>query len=180
VSDSRPEFSVREGCRPIVVHCHNEAAEGRFLAAEISALLKYKHYSPGDICVVARNRHYRALAVTSLKGAGIPVYLFRDPEAGEVLPDENAVRVSSLHGAKGHEFGTVFVVGAVEGVLPLASELDPQAKSSEAAVLYMGMTRARDLLYLSHSDIDRHDKRLSRSSFIALIARWCDFAEFRR
>ena len=180
VLDLRPEFSVREGCRPVVVHCSDEGAEGRFLAAEIAALLKYKHYSPEDICVVARNRHYRALAVASLKGAGIPVYLFRDPEAGEVSPDENAVRVSSLHGAKGHEFGTVFVVGAAEGVIPLGSKIDPQTMSSEAAVLYVGMTRARDLLYLSHSGIDRHGKRPSRSSFIDLIAKWCDFAEFRR
>jgi len=180
VSDLRPEFSVREGCRPIAVRCSDEAAEGRFLAAEIAALLKYKHYSPGDICVVARNRHYRALAVASLKGAGIPVYLFRDPEAGEVSPDENAVRVSSLHGAKGHEFGTVFVVGAVEGVIPLGSEIDAQTMSSEAAVLYVGMTRARDLLYLSYSGVGGHGKSLSRSSFIGLIAKWCDFAEFRR
>jgi len=180
VSDLRPEFSVREGCRPIVVRCPDEAAESRFLAAQVAALLKYKHYSPGDICVVARNRHSRELAVASLKGAGIPVYLFRDPEAGEVSPDENAVRVSSLHGAKGHEFGTVFVIGAVEGVIPLGSELDAQTMSSEAAVLYVGMTRARDLLYLSHSAIDRHRKRYSRSSFIDVISRWCDFGEFRR
>ena len=73
-------------------------------------------------------------------------------------PDENAVRVSSLHGAKGHEFGTVFVVGAVEGVIPLGSEIDTQTTSSEAAVLYVGMTRARDLLYLSHSGIGGHGK----------------------
>ncbi len=177
VSDLRPEFSVREGCRPIVVRCTDEAAESRFLAAEVAALLKYKHYSPGDICVVARNRRSRELAVASLKGAGIPVYLF---QAGEVSPDENAVRVSSLHGAKGHEFGTVFVIGAVEGGIPLGSELDAQTMSSEAAVLYVGMTRARDLLYLSHSAIDRHGKRCSRSSFIDVISRWCDFAEFRR
>jgi superfamily I DNA/RNA helicase len=179
-SDLRPEFSVREGCRPIVVRCSDEAAEGRLLAAEIAALLKYKHYSPEDICVLARNRHYRALAVSSLKGAGIPVYSLRDPEAGEVSLDKNAIRVSSLHGAKGHEFGTVFVIGAVEGVIPLGSDIDAQTASSEAAVLYVGMTRARDLLYLSHSGIDQSGKRLSRSSFIDLIAKWCDFAEFRR
>jgi superfamily I DNA/RNA helicase len=180
VADLRPEFSVREGSRPIVVRCSDEAAEGRFLAAEIAALLKYKHYSPGDICIVARNRHFRALAFESLKAAGIPVYLFRDPEAGEVSPDENAVRVSSLHGAKGHEFGTVFVVGAVEGVIPFGADMDAQTMSSESAVLYVGMTRARDLLYLSYSEIDMRGKHLSRSSFIDVIARWCDFAAFRR
>lgn len=180
VPDLRPEFSIREGCRPIVVRCTEEGAEARFLAAEIAALLKYKHYSPGDICVLARNRHYRDLALASLKGADIPVYLFRDPDAGEVSPDENAVRVSSLHGAKGHEFGTVFVVGAAEGIIPLGSGLDAQTLSSEAAVLYVGMTRARDLLYLSYSALDRYGRNLSRSTFIDLIARWCDFAEFRR
>jgi superfamily I DNA/RNA helicase len=82
-----------------------------------------------------------------------------------VSPDESAVRVSSLHGAKGHEFGTVFVIGAVEGVIPLGSDLDAQTMSSEAAVLYVGMTRARDLLYLSHSETERHGQRLSRSFF---------------
>lgn len=75
-----------------------------------------------------------------------------------VSPDEDAVRVSSLHGAKGHEFGTVFVMGAVEGVVPFGSNLDPQSMSSELAVLYVGITRARDLLYLSHAEIDRHGK----------------------
>lgn len=179
-TDLKPEFSVREGTRPIVVRCPDEVAESRFLAAEVTALLRYKHYTPRDICILARNRHYRALAVTSLRAAGIPVYLFRDPDAGEVLPDRNAVRVSSLHGAKGHEFGTVFVAGAVESVIPLGSDLDPQNASSEAAVLYVGMTRARDLLYLSHAVTDRAGKSLSRSSFIDRISKWCDFAEFIR
>ena len=180
ISDARPEFSVREGCRPIVVCCSNEAAESRFLAAEIGALLKYKHYGPRDICVLARNRHYRELAIESLRSAGIPAYLFRDPEAGEVSPDEDAVRISSLHGAKGHEFGTVFIIGAVEGVIPLGQNLDAQNMSSEAAVLYVGMTRARDLLYLSHSVINQHNLGLTRSSFIDLIRKWCDFAGFQR
>jgi superfamily I DNA/RNA helicase len=180
VADARPEFSVREGCRPIVVRCADETSEGQFLAKEIAALLKYKHYSPRDICVVARNNRYRELAIASLKAADIPVYLFRDPEAGEVSPDQNAVRVSSLHGAKGHEFGSVFVFGVVDGVIPLRSAMDAQNVSSEAAVLYVGMTRARDLLYLSYSAIDVRGKPLSRSSFVELIAQWCDFAEFRR
>ncbi|MBE7542264.1 MAG: AAA family ATPase [Bryobacteraceae bacterium] len=180
IADARPEFSVREGCRPIVVCCPDEAAEGRFLATEISALLKYKHYTPRDLCVVARNRHYRELALKSLRTANIPAFLFRDPEAGEVAPDQDAVRVSSLHGAKGHEFGTVFVVGAVDGIIPLRSAVDTQAVASEAAVLYVGMTRARDLLYLSHSLKAGYGKPLTRSSFIDLISPWCDFADFRR
>jgi superfamily I DNA/RNA helicase len=54
------------------------------------------------------------LALASLKGAGFPVYLFRDSEAGEAAPTQDSVRISSLDGAKGHDFGTVFLVGVVE------------------------------------------------------------------
>lgn len=43
LADARPEFRVCEGCRPIIVRCSDEAAERRFLATEIAALLKYKH-----------------------------------------------------------------------------------------------------------------------------------------
>ena len=62
----------------------------------------------------------------------------------------------------------------------VATFMDAQTMSSEAAVLYVGMTRARDLLYLSYSEIDMRGKHLSRSSFIEVIAKWCDFAAFRR
>jgi superfamily I DNA/RNA helicase len=178
--DANPEFSVREGCRPIIVRCEDETAEQRFLASEVHALLKYKHYTPRDICVVARNRHCRELALEALRNAAIPVYQFRDPEAGEVLPDQNAVRISSLHGAKGHEFGTVFVFGFEQGIIPQKSAIDPQSKASEAAVLYVGMTRARDLLYLSYSRADRNRRPQSVSSFAELIGRNCDIANFRR
>lgn len=178
IADARPEFSVREGCRPMVVRCETTADEGKFLATEIAALLRYKHYTPRDICVLARNRAYRELAVASLREAGLPVQLVRDPEAGEVAADENAIRVSSLHGAKGHEFGSVFVIGAVEGVIPLGSAVDASNAASEAAVLYVGMTRARDLLYISHAATDTKGKAQRRSSFIDLVALWCDFARY--
>lgn len=180
VAEAQPEFSVREGCRPIVVKCSDEAAECRFLSTEIAALLKYKHYTPRDICVLARSRRYRDLALEALTKAKIPAYLFRDPEAGEVSPDQNAVRVSSLHGAKGHEFGSVIIIGLVEGVIPLKLARDTQTVSSEAAVLYVGMTRARDLLYLSYSSVGDREQALRRSSFVDLISGKCDFAEFRR
>jgi superfamily I DNA/RNA helicase len=122
---------------------------------------------------------YRELALASLRGAGLPVQLVRDPVAGEVAADENAIRVSSLHGAKGHEFGSGFVVGAIEGVLPLRSAVQADDVSSEAAVLYVGMTRARDLLYISHSLADANGKAQRRSSFVDLISPWCDFARYR-
>ena len=179
VADAHPEFSVREGVKPIVVRCKDEAAETRFLATEVAALLKYQHYTPGDICVVARNRHFRELAVDALRGAGIPVFQFQTFAMGEVSAEQDAVRVSSLHGAKGHEFGTVFVVGAVDGVIPQRAAQDADALTGEAAILYVGMTRARDLLYLSHSEEDSNHRACKRSSFIDRIAKAVDEVVYR-
>jgi superfamily I DNA/RNA helicase len=178
-SDARPEFSVREGSRPIVVRCKDEAAEGRFIASEVAALLRYEHYTPRDICVLGRNRHYRDLALRSLREAGIPASTFQSSPIGEVLGDEEAVRVSSLHGAKGHEFGSVLVVGAVEGVIPQHMAKDVDSLSGEAAVLYVGMTRARELLYLSYSSTDRWGGKTARSSFIDRMSHYLDFVDFQ-
>lgn len=179
-ADLRPEYSVREGHRPIVVRCPDEKAEARFLAMEIAALLRYMHYAPGDICVLARNRHYRHLALTALQQAGIPVYEFTRGPTGDVTADQDAVRVSTLHGAKGHEFGAVFIVGVVEHVLPHRSAVDNDAIGTEAALFYVGITRARDIVYVSHSERADGTRRLVRSSFIERIKASCDFATFNR
>jgi len=178
-SDARPEFSVREGSRPIVVRCKDEESEGRFIASEIAALLRYKHYSPRDICVLARNKRYRELALGYLREAGIPVFSFQRDATGEVTSDQEAVRVSSLHGAKGHEFGAVLIVGSAEGVIPHYLANDSDSISGEAAVLYVGMTRARELLYLSYSDADGNGRLLARSSFIDRMGKFLDFVDFQ-
>jgi len=180
VSDARPEFSVREGCRPIVVRCRDQESEGRFIASEVAALLRYKHYSPRDICILARNKRYREIALRHLRAAGIPAFSFQRDAVGEVTSEQEAVRVSSLHGAKGHEFGSVLVMGVVEGVIPQNVARDADSLSGEAAVLYVGMTRARDLLYLSYGATDGNGRAVPRSSFVDRMAGYLDFVDFRR
>ncbi len=73
--------------------------------------------------------------------------------------------MSSLHGAKGHEFGSVLIVGAVEGMIPQRGATDADSLAAEAALLYVGMTRARELLYLSYTTIDGNGKEAVPSSF---------------
>ncbi|NPA90434.1 MAG: UvrD-helicase domain-containing protein [Chloroflexi bacterium] len=72
-------------------------------------------------------------------------------------PEADAVTLMTLHNAKGTEFAIVVIVGLEEGHLPLwTTRDDEEARNEERRVLYVGMTRARDKLYLT-TVLDRHD-----------------------
>ncbi len=59
--------------------------------------------------------------------------------------------VMSLHSSKGLEFKCVFVAGLEKGILPLYKAETEENIEEERRLLYVGMTRAKDRLYLSRA-----------------------------
>ena len=92
-------------------------------------------------------------------------------EAGESQGDrfEDCVQLMTLHSAKGLEFPLVFVSGLEEGLFPhkMSSE-DPERLEEERRLCYVGMTRAREELYLSYAE----SRRLHGSEHYPLPSRF--------
>ncbi len=71
--------------------------------------------------------------------------------------DERADRISlmTLHSSKGLEYKCVFIVGLENGILPLYRAQTPEEIEEERRLLYVGMTRAKQRLFLSRA-LKRH------------------------
>lgn len=71
--------------------------------------------------------------------------------AAQHAPTVQGVTLASLHAAKGLEWGTVFLVGCSDGLIPITMAETPEEIEEERRLLYVGVTRARDRLVLSYS-----------------------------
>jgi DNA helicase II / ATP-dependent DNA helicase PcrA len=73
-------------------------------------------------------------------------------DTDEVGPDDSNVTLMTLHTAKGLEYPVVFMTGMEEGVFPhLRSLGEPEELEEERRLCYVGVTRAKERLYLSYA-----------------------------
>ena len=67
----------------------------------------------------------------------------------DTITDSNAPTLLTLHAAKGLEYSVVFIVGLDDGMIPHSRSFDePEQMEEERRLFYVGITRAKDRLYL--------------------------------
>jgi DNA helicase-2/ATP-dependent DNA helicase PcrA len=116
------------------------------LAADRSFEALSRQENLRELAGVAREYEERASEPT-LTGFLEELALITDTDT--VAGDEAGVTFMTLHNAKGLEFPIVFIVGIEEGVFPHIRSLgDPDQLEEERRLCYVGITRAKERLYL--------------------------------
>ena len=80
-------------------------------------------------------------------------------------PSQNAVQLMTMHGAKGLEFRTVFIIGANEDICPYKKAETSEEIEEERRLFYVAMTRAKKRLVISYSK-ERNGKKMKQSRFV--------------
>ncbi len=84
---------------------------------------------------------------------GLPDFVneLQERSLAQHAPTVQGVTLASLHAAKGLEWDAVFLVGLSEGLMPISFADSPESVDEERRLLYVGITRAREHLFLSWS-----------------------------
>ena len=146
--------ALRHGAFPKTYLAKSFADEIDWIVNQIKTQIS-SGYVTQDICVVVRTNDLAATYAQALKAQGIAVHLISRNRPDD--PDIEGVRIATMHRVKGLEFKIVFVAGLERKNFSLSTSNDDlvQKKAQELqekALLYVAVSRASDLLYLTTSE----------------------------
>ncbi len=84
----------------------------------------------------------------------------------------DAIRMTTIHQAKGLEYPIVFIIGMAEGLFPLKRSIDNDDVEEERRLFYVAVTRAKDELYICYPMINTQNGpsiRMGPSQFLEIL-----------
>jgi len=145
--------TLLDGLRTLVV----EGAGPAVLVDEVAVRTGYRAELEAEGTLDARGRleNVGELAVAATQYDDLDSFLESVAlvaDADELGGDGSRVSLMTLHTAKGLEFPAVFLIGMEDGVFPHLRALDdPVQLEEERRLCYVGITRAREHLYVTHA-----------------------------
>ncbi len=143
-------ISLLRGPTPSIQLCETQAKEEDALIGVLRSTLS-TGMLPEEIVVIARSGQILNRFASLLLAEGLP-----NSRIDGKSPRGVGIQLATMHRAKGLEFRAVFIVGCSANVLPqpyTGDEDDPAARADheerERRLLYVAMTRARELLWIS-------------------------------
>lgn len=106
------------------------------------------------------------------KGATIQTFAneLEERQRSQHEPTRESITLTTIHAAKGIEYKVVFIVGAVEGYMPISYAKTELQISEEQRLFYVGVTRAKDQLFITWANKDgADDRQRTRSRYLDLI-----------
>lgn len=145
--------SLTHGSVPEIIATANANEEFEAILAKIKGLID-GGVSAKNICVVARTHKLLDDYIAHFTSSGIRCYEIKGNKADDRGLD--GIRVATMHRVKGLEFQYVFVVAAINRIIPLASAIDhtdsvseQETMTAEKCLLYVALTRAQKGAYIS-------------------------------
>jgi SOS regulatory protein LexA len=146
----KPSLIDKQGQYPVIKAFRDEKAQAEFVSREIQQLLR--NSSAKDIAVIARFKNQLECVKGILESNGLTCQFFTQKET---TFDSESIKLITMHSIKGLEFRVVIIIGLDSRVLPYYSKTDAESRMEEELkerkLLYVGMTRATETLYLLSS-----------------------------
>ncbi|AET60102.1 superfamily I DNA/RNA helicase [Paenibacillus terrae HPL-003] len=148
-----PQSTKRKGPEPIFRRCRNIREEMDFIVKSITFLRLEKAIPLNDIAILYRVQNsYKISYINEIKSSlqkhQVPYTWMTESRESKrnFIREEETVKISTLDSAKGLDFRAVFIV-AIEN-MPFKRE---EVEEREVSLLYIGMTRALEWLFLTYS-----------------------------
>lgn len=144
----KPSLLDKQGAYPIFRMFESKQKEANYVTGLIAELSK--NYNYGDIAVIARTNELIREFSAFIEAAKVPYKLMTTQDGYEFGDDK--VKILTMHAIKGLEFKVVIMVGLNSKAIPLKSvavEDEDYFESRERKLMYVGMTRATERLYMT-------------------------------
>ena len=147
----KPSLIDKQGVYPVYRGFKNKVSEAEYIAETIENGLKNK-YDYKDIAIISKFKNQLKDIKIFLEKNNIP---YKELESNEELDfNEDCVKLLTMHCAKGLQFKAVIIAGFNDKIIPsrdFANEFEDSdfVESIDRRLLYVGMTRATEELFLS-------------------------------